>query len=126
MKSRVPKGWDSLSRRDKEAINQYCLEILRSQEEKDIRIILDLYMKMMCATLHDAFGFGEKRLTYFLGQHYMLFHRQRSMVSSGEQLQYLNKRMDEIFRKDGFPQQFIDGMLGEVEESSDKDKGDLL
>ena len=126
MKSRVPKGWDSLSKRDKEAINQYCLEILRSQEEKDVRIILDLYMKMMCATLHDAFGFGEKRLTYFLGQHYMLFHRQRSMASSGEQLQYLNKRMDEIFRKDGFPQQFIDGMLGEVEESSDKDKGDLL
>ena len=126
MKSRVPRSFESLSRRERDEFNAYALKILREQEEKDIRIVLDIYMKMMCMTLHDAFGFGEKRLTYFLGNHYRLFHQQRDMVSSNQQLEYLDGRMKEIFRKGGFPQYFIDGMLGEVEKQSEEEKKELL
>lgn len=50
-----------------------------------------------------------------IGNHKRLFMRQAKLVSRGEQLQYLDKRMAEIFLKDGFPQKFIDDMLGEVE-----------
>ena len=82
--------------------------------------MLDLYIKMVCVTLHDAFGFGEKRLTYFLGSHKRLFYRQRRMVADGTQIEYLNRRMAEIFRKDGFPQDFFDSMLGEVEIEKEK------
>ena len=126
MKARVPKTWERLSQAERKAINDYALNQLRAQEEKDIRIILDLYMKMVCMTLHDTFGFGETRLNYFLGQHYMLFHRQRDMVSANTQLEYLDERMRGIFRKGGFPQQFIDGMLGEVEKQSEEENKELL
>lgn len=79
-----------------------------------MRIMLDLYIKMACVTLHDAFGFGEKRLTMFLGNHKRLFHRQSKMVKDGTQIEYLNRRMAEIFKKNGFPQGFFDNMLGEI------------
>lgn len=119
MKARVPKAWEQLpsSQRDQivEHARKVAMDVAREQTEKDGRIMLDLYMKMVCLTLHDAFGFGEKRLNMFLGNHKRLFHRQRRMVQNGTQLEYLDRRMAEIFRKNGFPQSFFDEMLGEVE-----------
>ena len=35
--------------------------------------------------------------------------------AKGEQIEYLDKRMAEIFRKDGFPQDFVDELIGKVE-----------
>ena len=119
MKARIPKTYNDLSRKQKEVIKDYIVEIATEaaikQEEKDCRIILDLYMKMVCCMLHDSFGFGEKRLNYFLGNHKRVFNRQNKLVTRGEQLEYLNRRMDEIFKKDGFPKEFFDSLLGEVE-----------
>lgn len=115
MKANTPKAWDKLPPSQKKQIEEYALKIAREQNEKDGRIMLDLYMKMVCAVLHDTFGFGEKRLYMFLGGHYTLFREQRDMVIDGTQLEYLNRRMDEIFRKSGFPQDFCDKMLGPVQ-----------
>ena len=119
MKARVPKLYQDLNKKQQEVIKEYIAELAtdmaRQQEEKDCRLILDLYMKMVCCVLHDAFGFGEKRLIRFLGNHKRMFNFQNRLVMKGEQLEYLNKRMDEIFKKDGFPQEFFDSLLGEVE-----------
>lgn len=119
MKARIPREYESLSPKQKERLKQYCIEVATNaamkQEEHDCRVILDLYMKMVCCILHDAFGFGEKRLTYFIGNHKRLFYRQNRLVSKGQQLEYLNKRMSEIFKKDGFPQEFMDDLLGAVD-----------
>ena len=114
MKARLPKSWENLPPKQKEVIAEEIQKILIRQEEKDMRIMLDLYIKMACVTLHDAFGFGEKRLTMFLGNHKRLFHRQSKMVKDGTQIEYLNRRMAEIFKKNGFPQGFFDNMLGEI------------
>ena len=126
MKARVPKAYQSLSPRQKEQLKDYIVEVAteaaKKQEEQDCRVILDLYMKMVCCVLHDAFGFGEKRLTMFIGNHKMLFRTQNRLVEKGEQLEYLNRRMGEIF-KNGFPQKFVDGMFEEIElvETSNKE-----
>lgn len=112
---KAPKAWQNLPPAQRKQIEEYALGIARDQMERDGRIMLDLYIKMVCLTLHDAFGFGEKRLTMFLGNHKRLFHRQRRMVADNTQLDYLNGRMAEIFKKSGFPQQFFDDMLGAVE-----------
>lgn len=115
MKANVPVSWQRLPAAQRKSIEEYARKIARDQMERDGRIMLDLYIKMVCLTLHDAFGFGEKRLTMFLGNHKRLFFRQQKMVANNTQLEYLNKRMDEIFHKEGFPQGFFDRMLGEVE-----------
>lgn len=119
MKVKIPKSYKQLSHTDQQDLKKFAqdvaLEAAEMMLEKDSRVMLDIYMKMACLVLHDAFGFGEKRLTMFIGNHKRLFHRQAKLVARGEQLQYLNDRMAQIFRKDGFPQKFIDDLLGEVE-----------
>ena len=119
MKARIPKEYQDLSPRQQERLKQYCIEVATKaameQEEHDCRVILDLYMKMVCCMLHDSFGFGEKRLNYFLGNHKRVFSRQNKLVTRGEQLAYFDKRMAEIFPKNGFPQEFIDSIIGEIE-----------
>lgn len=115
MNVRPPKEYASLTAAQRKRIEEYARSVAQECVEKDGRIMLDLYIKMMCVTMHDAFGWGEKRLTLLLGHHRALFFEQQQKVKNGEQLEYLNRRMNEIFRRNGFPQGFFDKMLGEVE-----------
>ena len=116
---KAPKAWESLPPAQRKIIEDYAIKIAieaaRKQEENDCRVILDIYMKFTCLILHDAFGFGESRLNQFIGNHKRLFAQQTRLVSKGEQLEYLNKRMAEMFPKNGFPQEYIDGLLGVIE-----------
>jgi hypothetical protein len=119
MNVRTPRVWESLSSSQRKRIEEYCrgvaLEAARETTERDGRIMLDIYIKMVCLTLHEVFGFGEKRLTLFLGNHRALFFDQKKKVEDGTQLDYLNAKMAKIFKKNGFPQDFFDKMLGAVE-----------
>lgn len=131
MKANVPKApkvWESLPPAQRKIIEDYAIKIAieaaRKQEENDCRVILDLYMKFTCLILHDAFGFGESRLNQFIGNHKRLFAQQTRLVSKGEQIEYLNKRMAEMFPKSGFPQGYIDGLLGEVKLVDKEEEGD--
>ena len=114
MKPNIPRSWLTLPKKEQKAIEEYVKQVAEKELEREARIILDLYMKMVCMVLHDAFGWGEKRLNYFLGNHRMMFKRQFKMVKNDTQIEYLNRRMAEIFKKDGFPKEFLDGLLGEV------------
>lgn len=119
MNVRTPRVWESLSSSQRKRIEEYCrgvaLEAARETTERDGRIMLDIYIKMVCLTLHNVFGFGEKRLMLFLGNHRALFFDQKKKVEDGTQLDYLNAKMAKIFKKNGFPQDFFDKMLGAVE-----------
>jgi hypothetical protein len=115
-----PKAWQLLPMYQKKSIEKYCQDVaLRAAWEttqRDARIMLDIYTKMVCCVLHDSCGMNEDELLCFLGNHRQLFRRQRIKVADNTQLDYLNGRMAEIFPTSGFPQQFFDDMLGEVEE----------
>lgn len=119
MKARIPKAYRDLTPKAKQLLQDYVVEIAteaaKKQEEEDCRVILDCYMKMVCCVLHDAFGFGEKRLTMFIGNHRRMFARQSRLVENDEQQEYLDRRMREIFKKDGYPQGFIDDLFKEIE-----------
>lgn len=116
MNVRKPKSWLSLPPSERQKI----IEILQEQENKDMAIILDLYIKMVCYTLHDVFGFGEYRLNLFLGNHMRLFKDQVKLVDRGEQIAFIDEKMAKIFRKNGFPQELIDKMCGKVGMVEDK------
>lgn len=110
-----PRAWQTLPAYQQKQIEAYALSIAREQNEKDARIILDLYTKMTVCILHDACGMTEEELLCFLGCHKQFFRRQCNMVADNTQLEYLNGRMAEIFPTSGFPQEFFDDMLGAVE-----------
>lgn len=125
MKVRVPKDYASLSGAQRKRIDDYiknvAFEAARETTERDGRIMLDLYIKMVCWTLHEVFGFGEKRLVFFLVNHTNLFRDQQKRVKNGTQVDFLNAEMAKIFRKNGFPQKIFDKMLGEVEREDAED-----
>ena len=114
MQARVPKEWGELSPGARRRVEEYWLSHYTELLEKNMRIMLDLYMKMVCVTLHDKLGLSEEELMLFLGHHRELFREQMKMVRSDEQIEYLDRRMAEIFKKNGFPKGFFDKMLGEV------------
>ena len=118
MKARTPKEWNDLSPRSQKIVSDYCVKLLNEQEEKDMRIVVERIIKMFCCTLHDTEGFGEKRLTMLIGNLQMIFREQSQFVSQGKQVEYLDGRMKKIFRKNGFPQSFIDNLLGPKDEDS--------
>lgn len=41
------------------------------------------------------------------------------MVRDGTQIEYLDQRMAEIFKKNGFPKDFFDKMLGAVDDQKE-------
>lgn len=55
MQANIPRGWHRLPPKGKQAIADYLQKITKEQCEKDMRIVLDLYIKMVCVVLHDAF-----------------------------------------------------------------------
>lgn len=120
MKAKIPKSYKQLSHTKQQELKKFtqdvALEAAEKMLERNARIMLEIYMKMVCVMLHDMpNGYGEKRLRIFLAGHKRVFARQFRLVERGEQLKYLNQRMEEIFKKDGFPQNFVDDLLGKVD-----------
>ena len=122
MKVRPRKDLQELKPGSVRRIEKYYDDLYRGEYtkalERDGRIMLDLYMKMVCVTLYDKCEMDEDEIYLFLGHHRELFFDQVKKVRSGEQVDYLNKRMEEIFKTKGFPQGFFDKMLGTVESTS--------
>lgn len=119
MKVRPRKELRDLKPGEVRRIDKYYDDFYRSEYtkalERDGRIMLDLYMKMTCVTMYDKLQMTEDEIYLFLGHHRELFHDQVKRVRSGEQVDYLNRRMEEIFKTKGFPQGFFDKLLGKVE-----------
>ena len=113
MNARIPKEWNELSQGAKKRIDDYWCMRYTELLERNMRIMLDLYIKMVCVTMHDDCGMGEEEIYLFLAHHRKLFCEQVKMVASEEQIEYLDRRMKEIFKERGFPQEFFDKMLGE-------------
>lgn len=124
MKVRIPKEYERLPAAQKERLDEYYRNVAfnaaQKTVERDGRIMLELYIKMVCKTLHDVFGMGEKRLYLFLGHHKRLFKEQAALVKNGTQVDVLNTEMAKIFRKNGFPTEFFSDMLGPVETEVEK------
>ena len=73
--------------------------------------MLDIYLKMSCMVLHEAFGFGEERLNRYLGNYRRLFRKHAKLVKNGEQIEFIDSKMRKIFRKKGYPDEFFKTMI---------------
>ena len=111
MKVRIPKELSELTPGAQRRVEEYWLKHYSDLLEGNMRVMLDLYIKMVCLTLHDKLGMGEEELMLFLGHHRELFREQVKMVRSDEQIEYLDGRMAEIFKTNGFPKGFFDKMF---------------
>lgn len=120
MKARVPKSISDLKPSEIQKIEDFY----RDQMNKDMMIMLDIYLKMSCAVMHDAFGFGEKRLTAYLGNFRQLFRRHVKLVRAGNQIEVLDKQMRKIFRRSGYPDEFFRSMFADWNVSTNDESQD--
>lgn len=109
MKAVIPRDFKRLKPSDQKKL----LDLADQQVTKNCTIMLDIYLKMSCLVLHDAFGFGEKRLNCYLGNYRRLFKKHAKLVKNGEQIEYLDSKIRKIFRKNGYPDEFFRTVVAE-------------
>ena len=117
--TRIPKPYTTLPTKEKEEIKKYitelAVEVAKEREVQYCRQVINLIIRLECCVLHDTEGYGKDRLTRFLGNHKRVFNYHNRLVERGEQDEYLDRRMNEIFGEGGFPKDFVDNLLSQVE-----------
>lgn len=120
MKANLPRSWHRLPPSERQRI----LDAADEQMNRNVNIILDIYLKMSCQVLHEAFGFGEKRLNMYLGNYRRIFRENRRNVRDGVQIYELDRKMRKIFRKSGYPDHFFKAMIEGWETETNKEGPD--
>ena len=103
MKANIPRAWRRLSPAEQKRIE----EMKQKEINHNVMIVLDIFLKMSCQVMHDTFGFGEKRLNIYLGSYRRLFKRNIKNVRAGTQIKELDRTMQRVFRRDGYPDEFF-------------------
>lgn len=111
MKANIPISLDRLKPSDRKKL----LDGLQQAENRDMNIMLDLFLKMTCCILHDANGMTEDDLYCFLGNFRQFFRRQAKLVKAGTQIEEIDRRMREIFVNNGYPDEFFKSMIADWE-----------
>lgn len=120
MKANIRRSYNSLPYKEQEKIKQVAYEIAKEQFAKDLQLIMDQLIKMSCQTLHTTFGFGERRMTYYLGSLRRTFSRNIKANRDGIMLQELDRQMQHIFRRDGYP----DALFQQIFQDWNHNKGE--
>ena len=114
MKAHLPKSYRNLPKHEKDAIdNLVKSEINRMLDEEEVTLFAQ-YTKMMCIILHDYYGFGENRLHCVMGNFKTLKRRYRNINTAQEVNPILDKEMERIFKKNKFPEDFVERLQRDV------------
>ena len=108
MKCNLPRSYQSLPQREKDAITEVLSEQLNEAIYKEQAELQEIWIKLACINLHETYGFGEERLNRFIAAWNKVYRRNERTGSKAEQTEWLNKEMAKCFPKFGFPQHRID------------------
>lgn len=109
MRANVPRQLASLSKADRRKLAQEMDDAFNH----DVMIVLDIWLKMSVTVLHDAFGFGEDRLSRYLANYRRTFKKHFRLVKAGQQIEHLDQRMREIFKRNGYPDEYFSEMVSD-------------
>lgn len=115
MKARIPQSYLNLPKHEKEAIGKMVEdEVNRILSEEEVTLFTQ-YTKMLCIVLHDynPDHFGEKRLTRVIANFRMLHRKFRKVKTAKEVNEALEKEMKRLFKKGGFPQDYVENLQRE-------------
>ena len=120
---RAPKEWERLSQRDQHIIIQYLKEKVAEELEKSllpelVRINLDheeaelqkVWIKLMLIANHAEHGHGEVRARRTLRRWKRVYAKIESMKSHEEREAWLASEIGKIFRKDPYPEEWVDSL----------------
>ena len=108
MKARLPKSFNQLPPSEKDKINEIMTQEVIKQVVQEQAELQKIWLKMACIVLHKNFGFGKKRCMLFLGTWREMYRINSKIEGAKEQAEYLATELAKIFRKDDYPQEYID------------------
>lgn len=112
MKSFIPRSYLFLPKHEKKAIDKMVQdEVNRILSEEEV-VLFTQYTKMLCIVLHDyePDPFGEHRLSRVIANFRMLHRKFRKVKTAKEVNEALEKEMKRIFKKGGFPQDYVENL----------------
>lgn len=107
MKAYMQKSFLELPPSEQRKINSYLDEVVTNRLNETYCTLQEVWIKMSCAILHDAFGFDDEQLIMYLANYRREYRQTGRRGSTEENVQAMNERMEKVF-KNGFPQEFID------------------
>lgn len=108
MKVRMPKSFMDLPQSEKDKINEVLTEEVENRVNADFVKLQRVWLKFACIVLNKCFGFGEGRAKLFLANWREMYRLNTTMKTEAEQTAYLEAEMSRIFRKEGYPESFVD------------------
>ena len=108
MKVRLPKSFTQLPQREKEIINEVMTAEVVKQVCHEQAELQKIWLQMACIVLHKNFGFGRKRCMLFLANWREMYRLNSRIEGKAEQEAYFAGEIDKIFRKEGYPYEYID------------------
>lgn len=108
MKARVPVSFNNLPKREKEIIHEILTQEIVKQVCHEQAELQKIWLQFACIVLHKNFGFGKKRCLLFLANWREMYRLNSHIEGKEEQTDFLATEMEKIFRKEGFPKEFID------------------
>lgn len=108
MKVKMPRSFESLPQSEKDKINEVLTEEVEKRVDADFCRLQRTWLKFACIVLNKCFGFGKKRAMLFLANWREMYRLNTTMKTEAEQTSYLEREMSRIFRKEGYPESFVD------------------
>lgn len=110
MKANIPKSWLSLPEREKKAISKMVEDEANKAVDHEEAELQKIWLQLACIVLHDAFGFGERRLTRFLGNWKRVYRMNSKCENAEKQTEFLTDQMSKLFPQGGYPYEWIDSL----------------
>ena len=107
MKANIPTSYLNLPKKEKKAIDEVIVQYITDQVDREEAQLQKIWLQFACIVLHRAFGFGERRLTTFIGNWKKMYRDSARFGSVEAQEAYIKEHLDKIFR-DGYPYEFVD------------------
>lgn len=108
MKARLPKSWGQLPKHEKDTINRVMTEQVVKQVLHEEAELQKIWLQMACIVLNKNFSFGRKRLLLFLGAWREMYRINSKLGSKEAQSAFIDTEIDRIFRKEGYPTEYVD------------------
>lgn len=108
MRVRVPKSFNRLPKSEKDKINEVMTQEVIKQVCHEQAELQKIWLQMACIVLHKNFGFGKKRCLLFLANWREMYRLNSKIEGEKEQADFLATELDKIFRKDGYPKEYVD------------------
>ena len=118
MKARIPRAYHNLPQRQKDSVCEYMKEVALEEATKsynrDMGIVLEQFMMMSCINLYRLRGCKEKYLRAYLAGFRRIFRENLRYVKKGVQNEMLQKQIEQIFPKHGWPHDMFIDIIGEL------------